>query len=157
PRAAADREQETEPSVRFSSGWIRDTGWFGWSGGNALESRTPGAQATFAFTGTSVTWLGMRGPDSGIARVPIDGAFVSQVDMFARSYEVHVPVFVAKGLASGSHTLTITVTGLKNTDSQAATSPFALAVVDAFELPTHVVSHLQDPDPSWSNSGNGAF
>ena len=150
PPAAVKRYEETDPSVSFGPGWIRDGGQFGWSGGSAMESQTPGAQATFAFTGTSVTWLGMRGPDSGIARVSIDGVFVSQVDMFARSYEVHVPVFKAKGLANGSHTLTIEVTGLKNTDSQAAMSPFALAIVDAFEVPAQVVSHIQDTDPDMS-------
>src|SRR5437899_609109 len=157
PPAPVTRYEETDPSATFSAGWIQDNGWFGWSGGNAMESQTPGAQATFAFTGTSVAWLGMRGPDSGIARVSIDGVFVSQIDMFARSYEVHVPVFVAKGLASGSHTLTITVTGLKNTDSQAVMSPFAVVVVDAFDVPTHVVSHIQDTDPDWSYSGNWTF
>jgi len=151
------RYEETDPSVSFGPGWIRDTGLFGWSGGSAMESQTPAAQATFAFTGTSVAWLGMRGPDSGIARVSIDGVFVSQVDMFARSYEVHVPVFVAKNLANGTHTLTITVTGLKSTDSQAAMSPFALVVVDAFDVPAHVVSHIQDTDPDWSYTGNWTF
>ncbi len=145
--APVTRYEETDPSVSFGPGWIQDGGLFGWSGGSAQESQTPGAQATFAFTGTSVTWLGMRGPDSGIARVSVDGVFVSQVDMFARSYEVHVPVFKAKGLASGSHTLTIEVTGLKNTDSQAAMSPFAVVVVDAFDVLSPLVSHLQDTDP----------
>ncbi|HYU68110.1 MAG TPA: Ig-like domain-containing protein [Burkholderiales bacterium] len=150
PPAAVKRYEETDPSVSFGPGWIQDGGLFGWSGGSAMESQTPGAQATFVFTGTSVTWLGMRGPDSGIARVSIDGVFVSQVDMFARSYEVHVPVFKARGLSNSSHTLTIEVTGLKNTDSQAAMSPFALAVVDAFEVPAQVASHIQDTDPDMS-------
>jgi hypothetical protein len=90
----------------------------------------------------------MRGPDSGIARVFVDGVFVSQVDMFARSYEVHIPVFTAKGLSNSSHTLTIEATGLKNTDSQAASSPFAMVVVDAFDVPAQVVSHLQDTSPA---------
>src|SRR5712692_6646903 len=143
---AVIRYEETDPSVSFSPGWIRDTGWFAWSGGNAMESLTAGAQATFTFTGTAVTWIGMRGPDSGIARVSVDGVFVSQVDMFARSYEIHVPVFKARDLTNSNHTLTIEVTGLKNTDSQAATSPYALVVVDAFDVPSPLVSHLQDTD-----------
>src|SRR5439155_15996357 len=155
--AAVKRDEETDPSVSFGPGWIRDGGLFGWIGGRAMESQTPGDQATFAFTGTSVTWLGMRGPDSGIARVSIDGVFVSQIAMFARSYEVHVPVFVAKNLANGTHTLTITVTGLKSTDSQAVMSPFAVVVVDAFDVPAHVVSHIQDTDPDWSYAGNWTF
>ncbi len=146
PPTAVQRYEETDPSVSFSSGWIQDSGWFAWSGGNAMESMTPGAQATFTFTGTSVTWIGMRGPDSGIARVFVDGVFVSQVDMFARSYEIHVPVFKARNLTNSSHTLTISVTGMKNTDPQAASSPYAVVVVDAFDVPTPLVSHLQDTD-----------
>jgi hypothetical protein len=144
PPSAVRRYEETDASVSFSPGWIQDTGWFAWSGGNALESMSPGAQATFTFTGTSVTWLGMRGPDSGIARVFVDGVLASEVDLFARSYEIHVPVFVARGLTNGSHTLRIEVTGLKNMDSQAASSPYAIVVVDAFDVPTQVVSQLQD-------------
>ncbi len=144
PPSAVRRFEETDGSVSFSSGWMQDNGWFAWSGGNAMESMTPGATATFTFTGTSVTWYGMRGLDSGIARVFMDGVLVSEVDMFARSYEVHVPVFVAKNLSNGTHTLRIEVTGLKNRDSEAASSPYAVVVVDAFEVPTQVVSQLQD-------------
>ena len=144
PPSAIRRYEETDPSVSFGAGWNLDAGWFGWSGGGAMESMTPGAQATFAFTGTSVTWFGMRGLDSGIARVFLDGALVSEVDLFARSYEIHVPVFVARNLPNGNHTLTIEATGLKNADSEAAMSPYALVVVDAFEVPTQVISQLQD-------------
>jgi len=145
PPPAVKRYEETDGSVSFSAGWIQETG--SWSGGTVMESMTPGAQATFNFIGTSATWIGVRGPSSGIARVFVDGVFVSEVDMFARSYEIHVPVFTARGLASNGHTLTIEVTGLKNRDSQAATSPQAVVHVDAFEVPTQVVSHLQDTDP----------
>ena len=144
PPSAVQRFEETDSSVSFGHGWNRDTGWFGWSGGDAMETMAPGAQVTFTFSGTSVTWFGMRGLDSGIARVYIDGVFVSEVDLFARSYEIHVPVFVARSLANGTHTLTIESTGLKSMDSEAAMSPYALIVVDAFEVPTQVVSQLQD-------------
>src|SRR6266853_1531367 len=161
PPAGVNRYEETDPSVTFSGTWIRDrdhcseTGrcaWFAWSGGDAVYSMTAGAQASFTFTGTSVAWIGMRGPDSGIARVSIDGVFVSEVDMYARSYEVHVPVFVARGLGNGSHTLTIEVTGLKNrNDSEAiASGPIAAIVVDAFDVPPQAASQLQDTDPDLS-------
>jgi Big-like domain-containing protein len=167
PPPAAQRFEETDASVRYGPGWnqrddnLRGTGWYAWSGGSAAESMTPGAQATFTFTGTSVTWIGMRGLDSGIARVFVDGVFVSEVDMFMRSNELHVPVFTASGLTNSSHTLTIEATGLKNSDSQAASSPLALVVVDAFDVPAPVVSQLQDTDPDmvytagwtpWDNS-----
>src|SRR5258706_2583953 len=50
PAAAGKRYEETDPSVSFGSGWVQDGGLFGWSGGNAMESQTPGAPATFALT-----------------------------------------------------------------------------------------------------------
>ena len=149
PPVGVKRYEETDPSVSFSGSWIRDTGGFAWSGGFAMDSQTPGAQATFIFTGTSVAWIGARGPDEGIARVFVDGVYVSDVDTYGRSFEVHVPVFVAKGLTNSSHTLTIEVTGLKNrNDAEAiASGPLAVVVVDAFDVPPQAASQLQDTDP----------
>jgi len=142
------RYEETDPSVSFSPGWTQDAGWTAWSGGTAMYSSIPGAQATFTFNGTSATWIGVRNDHSGIARVFVDGVFVSDVDMFERSStEVHVPVFTARGLANGSHTLAIEVTGLMNMDPRNGQSSGAMVVVDAFDVPTQVVSHLQDTDP----------
>ncbi len=137
------RYEETDPSVSFSAGWIQEAGWPAWSGGTVMESLIPGARATFTFNGTSATWIGVRSDHGGIARVFVDGVFVSEVDLFQRSStELHVPVFTAQGLTNGTHTLAIEVTGLKNTDS---TAP--VVWVDAFDVPTQVVSHLQDTDP----------
>jgi hypothetical protein len=147
PPTGVRRYEETDPSVSFSPGWTQEAGWTAWSGGTVMESTTPGAQATFTFDGTSATWIGVRAPNGGIARVFVDGVFASEVDLFARSTEIHVTVFTASGLANGSHTLAIEVTGLKNTDSQAVNSPGAWVWVDAFDVPTQVVSHLQDTDP----------
>jgi Big-like domain-containing protein len=153
PPPAVQRFEETDASVSYGIGWsprdddFRGTGWYAWSGGSAAESMTPGARATFTFSGTSVTWIGMRSLDSGIARVFVDGVFVSEVDMFMRSTELHVPVFTVSGLTAGSHTLTIEATGMKNSDPQASSSPLALVVVDAFDVPAQVVSQLQDTDP----------
>jgi Big-like domain-containing protein len=159
PPTAVQRFEETDASVSYGFGWnprdddFRGTGWYAWSGGSAAESMTPGARATFTFSGTSVTWLGMRSLDSGIARVYVDGVFVSEVDMFMRSTELHVPVFTMSGLTAGSHTLTIEATGLKNSDPQASESPLALVVVDAFDVPVQVVSQLQDTDPDLTFTG----
>ncbi len=143
PSAGVRRYEETDPSVSFSVGWIQEAGWTAWSGGTLMESAIPGARATFTFNGTSATWIGVRSDHGGIARVFVDGVFVSEVDLFQRSStEIHVPVFTAQGLTNGTHTLAIEATGLKNTDS---TAP--VVWVDAFDVPTQVVSHLQDTDP----------
>jgi hypothetical protein len=82
-----------------------------------------------SFTGRSVRWIGLRGPQVGIARVSLDGTFVTEVDMFSTTEEVQAVVFSAMNLTDASHTLTIEVTGTKN-----AASSSAFIAVDAFEV-----------------------
>jgi hypothetical protein len=141
PPAAVRRYEETDPPVTYTSGWSQDTSR-SWSGGTAAVSTTPGAQATFAFTGTSVNWIGGRGPWSGIARVSLDGVFVSEVDTYSKTEEIRVPMFTANGLTNASHTLTIENTGQTNPLS---TSTYI--VVDAFDVPGPAVARLQETDP----------
>ncbi len=150
PSAPVRRYEETDASVTLSAGWVESDparDWLAWSGGTAAYGVVPGAQATFTFTGTSVTWIGYRSVDSGIARLSVDGTFVADIDLFARRSESSVRVYTVKGLADGSHTLTIEMTGLKNPEAQGN-----LVVVDAFDVPAPVVSHLQDVDPNISYS-----
>jgi len=149
PPSATKRFEETDASVSLSAGWVQSNpnDWFAWSGGSSVSSVAPGAQATFSFTGTSVTWIGYRSVDSGIAHVIVDGTFVSDIDLFARRDESSARIYTVKGLSNSSHTLTIQVTGLKNAESQGN-----VVVVDAFDIPAPVVSHLQDTDPDISYS-----
>src|SRR6266496_2218035 len=137
----AVRFEETDSSVTLTSGWASDASK-SWSGGTAAVSTAPGAQATFTFTGTSVNWIGGRSPGTGIARVSLDGVFVSEVDTYSKTEEIRVTMFTVNDLANASHTLTIGATGRMNA---AATS--ALVVVDAFDVPAPAVSRLQETDP----------
>ncbi|HJR71594.1 MAG TPA: Ig-like domain-containing protein, partial [Gammaproteobacteria bacterium] len=75
PPSTTRRFEESDPSVGLSPGWAATTpdDWYGWSGGRAVYSWAPTARATFGFTGRSVTWIGYRSVDSGIARVFVDG------------------------------------------------------------------------------------
>lgn len=130
------RFEEVASSVAYSGTWSPqnfDEAWSGTSAnygsGSAARSATAGARADFTFTGTSVTWIGMRGPQNGIARVYLDGAFAADVDAFATAKEVQAALFSATGLPAGSHTLTIEVTGSRN-----AAATGAVVVVDAFDI-----------------------
>ena len=100
-----------------------------WTLGTASFNRSAGARATFTFTGTSVTWIGFRAPWAGIARVFVDGTFVTELDLYQTSEQPQAPVFTASNLAAGSHTLTVESTGLKN----ASSSDYPV-VVDAFDV-----------------------
>ncbi|HYS89462.1 MAG TPA: hypothetical protein VEN78_31310, partial [Bradyrhizobium sp.] len=135
------RYEQTDPSVTYTAGWSQDSSR-SWSAGTAAVSTTPGAQATFTFTGPSVNWIGGRGPWSGIARVSVDGAFAAEIDTYSKTEEIRVTMFTVNGLTNASHTLTIEATGQMNA---AATSTYV--VVDAFDVPGPAVSRLQETDP----------
>ncbi|PYR28977.1 MAG: hypothetical protein DMF98_01360, partial [Acidobacteria bacterium] len=142
PPAPVTRFEDTDPSVVYSGpGWRSDM-YAALSNGGATASDQAGAQATFTFTGTSVSWIGGRWVEEGIARVFLDGSFVTEVDTYSKTKEVQVPLFTALDLANTSHTLTIEVTGRKNVASN-----LAFVLVDAFDVPAATISRLQDTDP----------
>lgn len=148
------RFEDPDPSIVYTGAWTQDLddAFSGTSAnygsGGAARSAAPGARATFTFTGTSVTWIGFRGPAAGIARVYLDGVLVDEVDTFASPKELQAPLFSATGLSPGSHTLAIEVTGLKNA---ASTNTFIR--VDAFDItlpaPAPVIRRFQQTDATY--------
>ena len=129
-------------NITYSGGWTEvnsDNSGLAWSGGGAHNppeptrgahvTATAGETATLTFRGTSVSWIGYRGPDAGIATVQVDAGAPVQVDTFAAALKVQDVVFRADGLTDANHTLKITVTGQKNAQSTAAR-----IFVDAFDV-----------------------
>jgi hypothetical protein len=126
------RRQETDPAITYTAGWLQGNRDHPYSEGTAAVSTIPGDRATFTFTGTSVSWIGYRGPQAGIARVILDGTVVADsLDMFipSPSEGPQEAVFTIPGLAAVNHTLTIEVTGSKNPASLGLS-----IVVDAFDV-----------------------
>ena len=153
------RMEETDASITYTGTWTaQDTirtysgTSFQTGGGMATRSATAGSSAQFAFSGTSVNWIGLRGPWVGMADVFVDGTFATRVDLYAPTDVVQTTVFSASGLTDGPHTLRIAVTGEKN---PAATS--AWVIVDAFDVPLPAtapdVTRVQETDPSISYTG----
>ena len=94
-------------------------------------SQTAGDSMTVTFNGTAVQWIGPKNNNGGIAAVSIDGTQVATVDTYAAAGKEFQQVLFSKtGLAAGSHTLTIAVTGQKDAASSAAT-----VVIDAINVP----------------------
>jgi hypothetical protein len=131
--SAANRVQENSPAVSAAGDWVlrgAETATF--SGGAASSSDVMGAAVTFSFTGTAVSWIGLRCSVCGIATVSIDGGAANSVDTVGSAAPgspglSSETVFSASGLAAGTHTLVITVTG-------STTSGGAHIVVDAFDV-----------------------
>jgi hypothetical protein len=143
PPPTGTRVEETATAVSFTAGWTQGDTTRGWSGTTAAVSVTPGARAVFTFTGTSVRWIGLSGPHTGIARIFLDGAFQGQIDTYAPT-ELQTAAFAVSGLAAATHRLEVEVTGQKNV---AATG--SAIVVDAFDTRPR----FEDTDPSVTYSG----
>ena len=124
----AHRVEETDPSVAYAGSWLAQSR-SDLSGGTVVESNDPNGTATLTFTGTSVSWIGFKGPWAGIAQVYVDGALRSTVDTYAPTEEAQAVIYTAGGLTSGSHTLMVKVTG-----TWSASSASAWIVVDAFDV-----------------------
>jgi len=120
-------------STSPNSSWVqRGADFAAFNNGTATSSNANGATVTFTFTGTSVSWIGYRGPQAGIARVILDGTVVADsLDMFIPipSEAPQKAVFTLPGLTNQSHTLIIEVTGSKNPASLGVS-----IVVDAFDV-----------------------
>jgi hypothetical protein len=135
PATSGTRLEQTSSSLTFAGAWTQGDTSESWSGGTAA-SGGPGAEATLTFKGTSVSWIGMRGPQTGVANVYLDGAFQAVVDT-AAPHEYQGVVFAATGLAPAQHTLRIeNVSG-------------APVIVDAFD----VRSRVEETDPAVAYTG----
>ena len=80
-----------------------------YSGSHSLSARRPGSRVTLRFHGDEVRWIGSRGPEHGVARVSVDGGEPTSVDLHHTTNEYGVECFVARGLESGEHSITIEV------------------------------------------------
>ena len=141
PPVEGTRSEQT--AAALTAGWTPADTTRAWSGGSAVRSATAGAQAAFTFSGTEVSWVGLRGPESGIARILLDGSIHALVDTYAPT-AVHAVVFTATGLAPGRHVLTVEVTGTRN---PAATNH--VVFVDSFD----VRSRFEERDRSIAYAG----
>ena len=128
PAAAGARAEETAAAVTYVGTWTAgDTSQL-WSGATAARSSTAGSRAQFTFTGSAVQLVGYKGPETGIARVFLDGAFHAEIDTFSPA-RIQTVVFSATDLASGRHTVEIEVTGQKHANATGHS-----IFVDAFDV-----------------------
>src|SRR5256884_8373391 len=82
PFKSATRFENTDPALTYTSGWDRTSTLRPWSVGTAAVASTAGQQVTFTFTGTDLTWIGVRGPQAGHPPVFPHRVFISQPHMY---------------------------------------------------------------------------
>src|SRR5207249_5304594 len=124
----ARSEESAATQIGFWTTYGAETGSF--SGGMIVASNVIASTAIFSFTGTAVSWLGVKCNVCGIAAVSIDGgvpALVNTAGPNAPGSLTSEPVFSASGLAASNHTILITVTGTSSSGG-------AYVAVDAFDV-----------------------
>jgi hypothetical protein len=99
---------ERSGAIDYRGRWGSASG-SGYSGGGVRWSTTAGAAASFTFTGTSVAWIGPKGPTRGRALVLVDGRAVAQVSMWSSTFTARAVLFKRSFKHGGRHTLTIRV------------------------------------------------
>ena len=109
------RVEQDDPSVVYSGNWYTNTS-SAHSGGVAALTNTGGARVTLTFTGTGITWLGVKDGWAGLANVYLDGT-MTVVDTYGPG-GYQQPIFAARGLSSGPHTLSIEVTHERGAQTQ---------------------------------------
>jgi len=147
--ATTTRVEETDPNIIYSGPWAPDTMGKA-SGGTALISLQTGARASLSFTGTGITWIGSTGPTRGVARVFLDGA-LNTVDTYSAAWSSQQALFVSKGLAPGTHTLSIEATQINNVNAQGS----AISI-DAFDITNGTTVPSVSAGPGYIEQNNPA-
>ena len=84
--------------------------WVGNLEGRSHRSNTQFSAFEFSFRGSTVRWLGTRGPDHGFADVYLDGLFQETVDNYAQTRQEDLVKFEKTGIEGDRvHTLRVVV------------------------------------------------
>jgi hypothetical protein len=101
---------ESNHAIDFSGGWGQAE-FARYNGGRVRYAIAAGATAWFTFSGTSITWIGPKGPTRGQAEIYIDEELVATVDVYAGRYRPRAEIFSTTFPRKGTHTITIEVIG----------------------------------------------
>jgi hypothetical protein len=126
--ASAGRVEDSNASLAFTGRWYPNANP-AHSGGTAVLAMDAGFRITINFKGTGVFWIGYRDEWSGMARVYVDGEAKTTIDTYQSPSVARTVLYNIGGLSPGPHSLTIEVTGTRNSSAKAA-----WVWVDAFDV-----------------------
>jgi sugar lactone lactonase YvrE len=103
---------DRDARIAYTGTWGQNAGPF--LNGTQSYSNTPGATASFLFSGTQVSYLYISNANRGYAQISIDGAVVTpQLDEYSSTLRPN-QIVTYSNLANGVHILTVTVLGQHN-------------------------------------------
>jgi uncharacterized protein (TIGR03437 family) len=107
---------QTDPSITYSGTWYTNNSSANIDSLVALTN-AKGSMTAFTFTGTGITWIGVKDPYSGIAWIYLDGT-ISTFDTYSASTLYQQPLFSNQNLAPGQHTIAIEVPHIRDGSTQ---------------------------------------
>jgi hypothetical protein len=142
--------QESDQNLSYSGSWRSNNG-NSYSGGGAVYAFRAGTSVTVDFSGTSLTWLAKTASSCGKAQVTLDGGSPVTVDLYSSSTRYQQAVYNTGTLANGTHSLTISWTGQKNSRANGT-----YVYIDAFQVAGTLVGDSSTsttaPSPTTSTS-----
>jgi hypothetical protein len=146
PAAPTLTDNVASSSVVYTGSWTHASDPLYYNSTKSTSS-TVGNKVVYTFTGTNVSLFGRKGAAYGKISVSVDGGTATVLDCYWARELYRKEIFRATGLASGSHTLTVTVAA-KNAYASAntvavdyfqtlASSPAAWPQVTPYDIPTY--------------------
>lgn len=114
PRLTGSFDDASE-EIEYSGVW-RHEGSPHTEGQTISSTNVPGSSARLTFQGTEITWVYAKTPQSGIARIRIDGVPQGYVDLYSKS-PVSESSSAYRGLPPGRHTFEVMASGKRNSGS----------------------------------------
>ncbi|MDP2183177.1 MAG: chitobiase/beta-hexosaminidase C-terminal domain-containing protein [Actinomycetota bacterium] len=155
PKTAAftvfTRYDNLDSRVVYNSSWSSFTQSSLYAGAYKYSYATS-ASVEVAFNGTAVDWIASRTPDSGIARVSVDGGAPTLIDIYASNYPSQQRVWSISGLAETTHTVTIAWTGTKNVSSTGTRIN-----IDAIDLVGTLTAPLDTTPPTTTAAAKATY
>ena len=125
--ATADDHVADDFDASYTGNWAGGYQQGGYYDNSIHQTNSPGASASYTFTGNAIAWVGGRNTYYGYAAVSIDGGTPTMVNTYAPQQEKQQVLFADNNLSSGKHTITVTATPEKEA---AATGTYT--DIDAF-------------------------
>ncbi len=119
PAATAGRIENDNPAITYTGIWSLNASPIH-SGGTAVLAMDSQSAVSLTFNGTGIEWIANRDEWSGIATVIVDGEVKETIDTFRSPAQAGAVAYRIEGLAPGTHSLRIAVTGTRSESSGGA-------------------------------------
>jgi alpha-L-fucosidase len=158
PVQSGTKTDDRSSSISYSSGWSQYSN-ASYHLGTTTFSTLANSQVQYPFSGSSISWYGVKSSEHGKADVFIDNVLESTVDLYSAVRSTGL-VYSKSGLSSGAHTIKIVVRSDRN---PSATANYV--EVDAFEAGAVVGSTTKLDDRAtqvsyvgtWSQFSNNSY